>query len=100
MKVTLPCTLLKSMAPFYLTLNKYLVTGRKRLRHLSCCQDNRGRRGVQPLFSTLGFGWELEGRPAAVSSKRISLLRMPSVSLERLLTSSSAFDLSKTALLA
>lgn len=34
MKVTLPCTLLNSMAPFYLTLNKYLVTGRKRLKTL------------------------------------------------------------------
>lgn len=34
MKVTLLCTLLKSMAPFYLTLNKYLVTERKRLKTL------------------------------------------------------------------
>lgn len=76
------------------SINIQLLKGRGR--------DSRHWRvsGVRPPFPTLGLGWELEGHPSAVPPKRILLLRMLFFSLERPLTSSSAFNLLQTAILA
>lgn len=57
MKVTLLCTLLKSMAPFYLTLNKYIVTERKRLKTLELL--SRQQRLSRCPTSVLNTGFRL-----------------------------------------